>query len=261
METKHESASSTVHEGHRHRLRERFRQAGLEDFAPHEVMELLLTYAIPRRDVNADAHALIDRFGSVAGVLDATPEELCEVDGIGEQAVLLLKLIPAVLRRYNTDKCNLGEPMDTVAKLGAYLHARYTGVTHERVYLLLFDNAMRLIDCCHIGDGAVNCANVTVRRIAELAFAKHAACAVLAHNHPRGLAIPSGSDCEITEVISNALDILGIPLLEHLIVTENSYSPILRRQKGTLRASPITGHLDEGFYRHFYGDTSADTRL
>ena len=141
-----------------------------------------------------------------------------------------------------------------MAKLGEYLHALYTGITFERVYLLLFDNSMRLIDCCHLDDGAVNCSKVTVRKVAELCLRKHAACAVLAHNHPMGLAIPSGSDLEVTRTVDQALEIIGVPLLEHVVVTENSYAPILRHNKGVLRASPVTGEVDREFYRRFYGE-------
>lgn len=246
--------TKSIHTGHRHRLRERYSRSGLDDFAAHEVMELLLTYTIPRSDVNQQAHDLIHRFGTVAGVLDALPEELSEVDGIGAETVLFLKMLPDVFRRYELDKCSAEAPMDTIAKIGDYLLARYTGVPYEKVYLLLFDNSMRLIDCCHLVDGAVNCSSVTIRRIAELCLFKHAACAVLAHNHPLGLAIPSASDTEVTRSVDNALETIGVPLLEHIIVTENSFAPILRHQKGLLRSSPVTGIIDKSFYEKFYGE-------
>lgn len=243
-----------IHAGHRKRLRERYARSGMDDFAEHEVLELMLTYAIPRADVNRHAHNLIDRFGSIAGVLDALPEELCEVDGIANGAAQFLTMLPSLFRRYALDKCDPGSPLDTMAKIGEYLHALYTGITFERVYLLLFDNSMRLIDCCHLDDGAVNCSKVTVRKVAELCLRKHAACAVLAHNHPMGLAIPSGADMEVTRSVDNALEIIGVPLLEHVIVTENSYAPILRHNKGLLRSSPLTGMVDKAFYERFYGE-------
>ncbi len=244
----------SIHAGHRERLRERFARSGMDDFADHEVLELLLTYAIPRVDVNEQAHRLIERFGSAAGAMDALPEELCEVDGIGPGAAQFMTMLPCVFRRYALNKCEPGEPMDTLAKIGEFLHAKYTGITFERVYLLLFDNSMRLIDCCHLDDGAVNCSKVTVRKIAELCLFKHASCAVLAHNHPMGLAIPSGADIEVTRSVENALETVGMMFLEHIIVTENSYAPVLRHQRGVLRASPMTGMIDKDFYHHFYGE-------
>ena len=247
--------NESIHAGHRERLRDRSARGGLDTFADHEVLELLLTYAIPRQDVNERAHHLIDRFGSVAGVLDALSDELCELDGIGPGTAQFLTMLPAVFRRYALNKCEPGEPLDTVAKIGEYLHARFTGVTFEQVYLLLFDNSMRLIDCCHLDDGTVNCSKVTVRKVAELCLLKHAACAVLAHNHPMGLAIPSGADIEVTQTVDNALETIGVPLLEHMIITENSYAPIMRHHKGLLRSSPVTGMVDKGFYERFYGES------
>ena len=244
----------SIHAGHRERLRERYDRSGMDDYADHEILELLLTYAIPRGDVNGQAHALVQRFGSVAGALDALPEELSEVEGIGPNAARFLTMLPSVFRRYSLCKVAPEESMDTLAKIGEYLMALYTGITFERVYLLLFDNGMRLIDCVHLADGSVNCSNVTVRRIAELALFKHAAGVVLAHNHPRGLAIPSGSDHQVTQTVESALETLGVPLLEHIIVTENRYAPIVKQHRGLLRSSPVTGMIDRDFYSRFYGE-------
>lgn len=244
----------SVHAGHRKRIRRRFQQSGMEDFAPHESLELALSFVIPRVDVNRTAHALLNRFGSVSAVLDATEEELCDVEGVGPQTALYLRMLPSLFRLYAMDKCTPNETYDTVAKLGKYLHALYVGVTVERVYILLFNNGMGLMECCHLGDGTVNSSPVTVRRIAELALTKKASCVVLAHNHPRGLAIPSASDLEVTRNVDTALEIIGVPLLEHIIVTENNHAPILRNQKGLLRCDPATGGLNEGFYRRFYGE-------
>ncbi len=254
MSDRTQDNQKSIHEGHRNRLRERYDRSGMDDYADHEILELLLTYVFSRGDVNDKAHALVNRFGSVAATLDALPEELCEVDGIGPQAARFLTMLPSVFRRYALNKTEPGEPMDTLAKIGEYLHAKYTGVTFERVYLLLFDNSMRLIDCCHLDDGAVNCSKVTMRRVAELCLFKHASCAVLAHNHPMGLAIPSSADIEVTHSVENSLETVGVTFLEHIIVTENSYAPILRHQKGVLRASPITGMIDRQFYERFYGE-------
>ena len=253
-DTNTESKNKSIHAGHRERLRKRYEQSGLDDFADHEVLELLLTYAIPRVDVNEQAHRLIDRFGSVAGALDALTDELCEVDGIGPAAAGFLTMLPAVFRRYALNKSEPGQPMDTIAKIGEYLHAIFTGIAFERVYLLLFDNSMRLIDCCHLDDGTVNCSKVTVRKVAEFCLLKHAACAVLAHNHPMGLAIPSGADIEVTQSVDNALETIGVPLLEHIVVTENGYAPIMRHNKGLLRTSPVTGLVDKSFYERFYNE-------
>ena len=243
-----------IHEGHRNRLRERYERSGLDDFADHEILELLLTYAILRGDVNPQAHALIDRFGSLSAVLDADRQELETVDRVGPKASLFLKMLPEIFRRYQTDKIDDRAPFDTVAKLGEYLHSRYVGATVERVYLILLDNSLRMIDCLNLGDGAVNCSNITVRCIAEHALRNHAAAVVLAHNHPKGMAIPSGADLDVTQTVESALETIGVPLLEHMIITENSYATIMRQRRGLLRSSPVTGMIDQEFYRKFYGE-------
>ena len=176
-----------VHEGHRNRLRERYERSGLETYADHEILELLLTYTIPRGDVNPQAHALIDRFGSLSDVLDADRQELEAVENIGPKTALFLKMLPEVFRRYQLSQIDDRVPFDTVAKLGEYFHGLYIGATVERVYLLLLNNSLRLIKCIHLGDGAVNCSHVTVRCIVEAAVTQHAAAVVLAHNHPKGM--------------------------------------------------------------------------
>ncbi len=243
-----------IHAGHRKRLRLRFQSAGLDDFAPHEIMELLLTYCIPRVDVNDRAHALINRFGSLSQTLDAPVRELCSVPGIGEEAALFLSMFPPLFRRYSMDRCAVGDPMDTMAKLEEYLHALYTGVTTERVYLLLFDNAMRLIDCRQIDEGTVNASNASVRKMAEAALFCKAAAAVLVHNHPRGVAVPSAADYDVTDAVAAGLELLGVPLIEHFVVAEYGCSPIRRGRGNLFRSGVGNGHFNEQFYQKFYGE-------
>ncbi len=250
------ATAEQIHGGHRKRLRERYRRSGLDDFAQHELIELLLTYCIPRVDVNEQAHALIDRFGSFSRVLDASPMELQDVPGIGPEAALFLSMIPGFTRRYCLDKCEPGMTFDTLAKLSDYLHALYQGIPYEKVYALMLDNSLRMIECCPIQDGSINQVGIDMRQIAEAALYSHASCVVLAHNHPRGLAIPSGNDREITSMVSEGLQLIGVQLLEHIIVTENSCAPLVRHQKGLLRTDPATGRVDEGFYRRFYDEVS-----
>ena len=179
-----ETSDLSVHAGHRQRLRERFLRGGPDDLAAHELLELLLGYAMPRVDVNPLAHRLIERFGSLSGVTEASVEELMSVSGVGEYTACLIRLLPAVVRRCAIDRVESPRVYDTVGKLVEFLRPRFTGLTTERVYLILLDNGMHMIDCRVISEGSVNSSAVTVRRIAELCLYMHAACAVLAHNHP-----------------------------------------------------------------------------
>lgn len=242
----------SLHAGHRQRMKNSFLRTVPEEPVPHELLEMLLYYSIPRGDVNPLAHRLIERFGSLTGVLEASAEELCSVPGVGENTACLIRLTDAILRASAIEQAEPSKTYETVSKLDAYLRPRFAGLGNERVYLVMLDNGMRMIDCVAVADGVVNNSVVCVRRIAELCLNRHAACAVLAHNHPHGMAIPSSTDIEMTSTVDNALDILGIPLLEHLIITEHACFPILRSRKGMLRSSPITGEIDEAFYETFY---------
>ncbi len=250
-----------IHDGHRGRLRERYRTEGLDGFRPHQAMELLLTFCIPRVDVNEQAHALIDRFGSFSAVLDAPEEELCRVSGIGPKTAAFLAALPDFCRLYMQDKCRPAETMDTVGKLADYLHTLYIGVSREQLHLLLFDNSMRLLDCSCIVEGTVNSVKASVRTIVERALQKKASCAVLSHNHPGGLPFPSDEDKRFTDAVACALEVMEIPLLEHFLVTETICTPILRSRRGILRASPLSGEAGlagEDFWRRFYGEDRED---
>ncbi len=254
-ETAKGSADKNIHDGHRDRLRVRYGKTGMDDFEAHEILEMCLTYCIPRKDVNPLAHALVARFGSFSAVLDAPVEELCTVPGIGNSTALFLKMLPDLARQYAKDKCKLDKPMDTVAKISEYLHALYCGVTVERVYLLLFDNSMRLIKTCHIEDGSVNCVHPSMRKIVECALHANAAGAVLVHNHPKGMAIASGADVEVTEDAAAALALIELPLIEHFIVSEHDCVPIRRHRRSSLHAPLGKASFDEAFYAGFYGET------
>ncbi len=249
------SVPKSIHNGHRGRLRTRYSETGLTGFASHEVLELILTYCIRRKDVNEEAHALIERFGSVAGVLDADEQELCEVKGIGPETACYLSMWTEVFRRYSMDKCPTDDAMNTAAKICTYLHTLYVGVTREQAHLLMFDNGLRLIDCVCLGEGTVNSVNVTVRRVAELVLCNHASSVVLAHNHPGGLPFPSSEDYALTDAVVGLLDLLEVSLLEHFVVTDTLCTSILRQHRGLLRSSPVMQQGNEDFWYHFYGET------
>ena len=177
-----------VHDGHRSRMKERFRGHGLENFNDINALELLLFYAAPRRDTNGMAHALLERFGSFSAVLEANEQELLAVPGIGENAVTLLRLIPEVSRRYLLDKTPSNEPIDSAEAAGHYFIPRFMYETEEIVYALLLDARKRPIRCAAISRGTVDAAEVNARRLAELALQYRASAVILAHNHRSGVA-------------------------------------------------------------------------
>ena len=168
-----------VHDGHRSRMKERFRGHGLENFNDINALELLLFYAAPRRDTNGMAHALLERFGSFSAVLEANEQELLAVPGIGENAVTLLRLIPEVSRRYLLDKTPSNEPIDSAEAAGHYFIPRFMYETEEIVYALLLDARKRPIHCAAISRGTVDAAEVNARRLAELALQYRASAVML----------------------------------------------------------------------------------
>lgn len=227
--------SKSVHEEHRKRLRARFLAEGLDNFEPHNVLELLLFYAIPRRDTNVIAHHLINKFGSISAVFEADIDELASVDGIGEYSATLLKLIQQVTRYYAIDSCKPHTTYDTAEKVGDFLIAKFTGETVEKVYLLSLSSSYRLISCDLVSEGCVNASEIILRKIADTALSANASMAILAHNHPGGSVKPSGDDLSATCEVFKMLKRMNIPLLEHFVVAGDEYSTMIAGPKGTLR--------------------------
>ena len=211
------------HDGHRARMKKRFLRYGLASFEDHAVLELLLFYAIPRSDTNLQAHRLIDAFGSLDGVFDATPEALMKVDGVGENAALLIRLVPEAARRYRIAREARGVVLTTPEEAGRYLLPRFLNAREETLYLVCLDPKQRVIDCRQLGTGELMMLNLNVRQITEVALMRNAAAVILAHNHPNGLAHPSQEDRDATRLVYNTLLPLHITLLDHIIVAGEDF--------------------------------------
>ena len=158
------------HYGHRQRLKDRFLQTGFAGFDPHNILELLLFYSIPQKDTNDLAHELMNRFGSLSGVFDASYEDLVKVKGISANTATLIKMIPQLANAYLNDRNDPGLILDSVEKAGAFLLSKYIGVTNERIYLLCLDNKRKLLNCTLMGEGSLNKVGIHPRRILEQAF-------------------------------------------------------------------------------------------
>ncbi len=211
------------HDGHRKRLKARFIKSGLDDFEPHNVLELLLFYSVPRKDTNPLAHRLINRFGSLSGVFDAKPEELMKVDGVTENTAVLISMIPQAARKYLEDKAEASNVIGSFFDIGTYLMPKFVGRTVETIMLASLDNKNKIISCSIVAEGDSDRAKISKRKIMEEAIRVNATRVVLAHNHPRGFAVPSAEDIYLTEEIFSLLKSVGIELVDHLVFAEDDF--------------------------------------
>lgn len=211
------------HDGHRERLRKRFLTNGLDALPDHEVLELLLFYAIPRKDTNVLSRRLLNHFGSISAVLEAAPEELLAIDGISENTATLLHLITPLSRRYQLSRADKGICLSSTNACGEYLMPYFFGAQEEMVYILCLDAKCKVLTCRLLQAGSVNAASISLRKAAEIAMACKASSVVLAHNHTSGLALPSKADIETTILLKQTLEPLGILLVDHIIVADNDF--------------------------------------
>lgn len=213
----------TAHDGHRLRMRKRFLDNGLEGFHDHEILELLLFYCIPRKDTNEIAHRLCARFGSFPKVLDASVRELEKVDGIGENAACFLSLIREVNKYYQTHRYQDNRVLMDTNACGAYIQPFFATEKNEAVYLLCLDAKCMVLSCRKVAEGSVNSANISARRIVDMALAENATSVILAHNHPSGIAMPSVEDIQTTDRIAKALCLVDVNMVDHIIVADDDY--------------------------------------
>lgn len=212
-----------TNDGHRQRVKDRFRKEGLDHFDESHVLELLLFYCIPRVDTKPIAKRLLEHFGSLSQVLEASAEELQKVPGVGENAATFLILTTAVGRYYLVNRTTKHTILNTTEKCGQYLLPYFFGRRNETVFLLCLDAKCKLLCCREVGEGSVNSAGIPVRKVVELALGVNATTVVLAHNHPSGLALPSGDDVATTLRIAKALEAVEIELADHIVVADDDF--------------------------------------
>lgn len=214
-----------MHESHRDRLRERFLSEGLEAFDPHQALELLLFYAIPRHDTNELAHRLISRFGSVAGVLDADPAEIEQFEGLGRRSSILLAMMKPMWRLYRRESARIGPAMDNFKAACDFAADLFAGRTNEAFYVLCLDPGCRLIRAQLLCEGTVNEVSVHPRTVVETVLRSNASQIILMHNHPKGMLDPSPDDVAYTRRLTVACLSIGIDIVDHIIVSgEETYS-------------------------------------
>ena len=215
----------TMHDGHRQRMRDRFRKDGLEGFADHEVLELLLFYGRARGDVNPLAHELLKAFGSLKGVLEASPEQLMTVKGVGEETATLVSLMVPMFRRYSLCACAEKQTLAHREDAEAYCKALLAGLRTEHFYAICLTADAHVLGCRLIAEGSLSEVAAYPRLVAETALNYNAHSMILCHNHPGGACLPSRDDIATTQRLQTMLLSLDMTLLDHIIVAgDEAYS-------------------------------------
>lgn len=212
-----------IHAGHRERLRKRFDASGIKGFEEHTFLEMLLFYAIPRKDTNPIAHELLRRFGSLEQVLNASVQELMQVEEIGQNTaryLTMLGALPEFIRNGNQKKRVV---LDSSVKVGEYLIPRFEGKKKELMLVLCLNGRKELFFCEELGYGMSSSTVVSVREIAYLCSRVNATHIILAHNHPSGLALPSVEDVAMSKKAEDFLKEIGVTVLDHFIVTDKEF--------------------------------------
>ena len=208
--------------GHRERLRARYRLSGEAALQDYELLELLLTFAIPRRDTKLLAKKLLERFGTLARIFEAEPQALEEIEGIGPHATTLISLVRPLATRFLTEPRGAKTVLRSTADVAAYFQAKLKGLPEEEVHVAFVNakNAVTATEC--LQRGTVDQSVVYVRKVIERALAHKASGFLLAHNHPSGDATPSDHDRDITQALKAAAATVGVRFLDHLIIGDHS---------------------------------------
>lgn len=209
---------TTGMEGHRKRLRERFERSGLDGFHDHEVLELLLSYVIPRRDVKPIARELLGRFGSLSAVFDAPLASLKEIDGLGPQAAVMVSCVPRLVDRYQQDRWKRQTTFNSTQEAVSYLSALLGTERNEVFYILALNSSNALIATEMIQRGSVNRTAVFPRLVVEAGLKHRATAVILSHNHPGGDPSPSSADQQLTRKLKRILCDLDIVVHDHIII-------------------------------------------
>lgn len=216
-------ARSAGAEGHRSRLRARFSKNGLSGFHDYEVLELLLAFAIPRRDVKPYAKALLARFGSLRAVFDASTEELQKVEGIGPNAAVLLRLLKEAAALYLVQRLQTGALLDSPKAIVDYCRHSLQGQRNERFQAIFLNAKSEVVGIETVSEGTVDWSAVYPRKVLEGAIRHNAVAVIFVHNHPGGRAEASDGDRRLTEALAQAAKAIGVRVHDHLIIGQNDW--------------------------------------
>lgn len=214
---------SSIHEGHRDRMRNRYLQEGADGMASHEILEILLYGTIPRGDTNEIAHHLLDEFGSISNLIEADPHEIAKTAGVGIKSAVFLSLLHELVLRYEREKLEQKPALTSIPRSVDYCKALLAFRPRECFYAICLDSRRKIIHTSKISEGTVNDAAVSPRLVVEKALRYKATGILLCHNHPSGNVKPSYEDIILTNQLKNMLEPLGVQVVDHIIIGENQY--------------------------------------
>jgi DNA repair protein RadC len=217
--------ADNLHAGHRKRMKQEALKQDFPDSMPdHKILEMLLFYGIPRKDTNGLAHALLNKFGSIRGVVEASPESLYEVKGMTENAVALIKLIMPITRRYEMEcKMEPDRKFGSIDAIGEFLSKKHMGYGVETFAVTTFKLGGEMISCDILSKGDMTSVSLTAKAIVENILKHKAPCAIISHNHISRTAVPSKADIDLTINLRETLLRLGVNLLDHIIIADNDF--------------------------------------
>ncbi len=209
--------------GHRKRLRERFIKGGLGGFHDYEIVELLLTLGSPRKDCKQPAKEAIKKFKTLRGVLEAPPEELQQIEGIGPHNAFGIKLVQEAAREFLKGRIIAKATYKSSQEVFDYLYHSMRGLKKELFKVLFLNSQNQLIEISDLFQGTIDSSSIYPREVVESAIRYNAASLIFVHNHPSGNPSPSRNDRELTRDLVYAANIIGIKVLDHIIIGDNRY--------------------------------------
>ena len=224
-------SNNKLHVGHRKRLRARFLKSGIEGLHDYEQIELLLTYAIPVKDVKHVSKLLIKKFKNISGILDASHDELLNVNGLGNNSSVLIKFVREILTVYSKERMYSNDVLSSPEKVYEYSKLKIGSNKNELLMAVFLNTKNMVIRCEIVSEGSIDSVAVYPRKIMELALKNNASGLIIVHNHPSGDPSPSTSDEELTKELKNISDSMDIRLLDHIIVSKESYYSFSKQGK------------------------------
>lgn len=215
--------SDNLHVGHRERIRSRFLSEGIDGFEDHELLEFLLYWCVPMRDMNPLAHRILLEFGSLSRLFESDARDIVRRCGVSLQTASLLALVGPLSRRYLRARWGERPVLGSSGQAGEYAVSLFAGRPYEAFFVISLDARNQVNHAALVHEGTINEAPVYPRLIVEAALRHHANTVILSHNHPGGSLKPSAADIDVTQKIRSALDPIGVPVIDHIVVAGEQF--------------------------------------